>query len=155
MQNGTGVRDRYELALSTESRTAADHYVDALDMFIAQTYGVEREFARAVEADEGLAVAHAAMGLLQLYRSAPEEAKKSAEAREGAGGSHDEAGAAAGGGYRPDDQRSQRQGVQADTGASEGVSARHPDGAAGEPGCLSWGAAAREWRISRRSCWRW
>ena len=50
----------------------------ALDMFIAQTYGVEREFARAVEADEGLAVARAALGLLQLYRSAPAEARESA-----------------------------------------------------------------------------
>ncbi len=78
MQNGTGVRDRYELPLTTESQRAADHYVNALDMFIAQTYGVEREFARSVEADEGLAVAHAALGLLQLYRSAPDEARKSA-----------------------------------------------------------------------------
>ena len=76
-QNGNGVKDRYELPLTTESHQAADHYVDALDMFIAQTYGVEQEFERAVEADEGLAVAHAALGLLQLYRSAPEEAKKS------------------------------------------------------------------------------
>ncbi len=79
MQNGNGVKDRYELTLTTESQQAADHYVDALDMFIAQTYGVEQEFGRAVEADEGMAVAHAALGLLQLYRSAPEEAKKSAE----------------------------------------------------------------------------
>ena len=77
MQNGNGVKDRYELALTTESQQAADHYVDALDMFIAQTYGVEQEFERAVESDEGLAVAHAALGLLQLYRSAPDEAKKS------------------------------------------------------------------------------
>ena len=76
-QNGNGVKDRYELPLTTESHKAADHYVDALDMFIAQTYGVEREFERAVESDEGLAVAHAALGLLQLYRSAPEEAKES------------------------------------------------------------------------------
>ena len=30
-----------------------------------------------MQADEGLAVAHAALGLLQLYRSAPDEAKKS------------------------------------------------------------------------------
>ena len=77
MQNGNGVKDRYELPLTTESHQAADRYVDALDMFIAQTYGVEQEFERAVEADEGLAVAHAALGLLQLYRSAPDEAKKS------------------------------------------------------------------------------
>ncbi len=79
MRNGTGVKDRYELPLTTESQQAADHYVNALDMFIAQTYGVEREFARAVEADEGLAVARAALGLLQLYRNAPADAKKSAE----------------------------------------------------------------------------
>ncbi len=78
MRNGMGVRDRYEYALSTESQAAADHYVKALDMFIAQTYGVEREFARAVEADEGLAVARAALGLLQLYRNAPAEARESA-----------------------------------------------------------------------------
>ena len=45
-QNGNGVKDRYELPLTTESHQAADHYVDALDMFIAQTYGVEQEFER-------------------------------------------------------------------------------------------------------------
>ena len=78
MTNGTAITDRYELPLTTESRTAADHYVAALDMFIAQTYGVEREFARAVEADESLAVAHAAIGLLQLYRNAPDDAKRTA-----------------------------------------------------------------------------
>ena len=104
MQNGNGVKDRYELTLTTESQQAADHYVDALDMFIAQTYGVEQKFGRAVEADEGLAVAHAALGLLQLYRSAPEEAKKSAERAQGAGRARDEAGAAAGGGDQFDDQ---------------------------------------------------
>ena len=79
MTKPTPIKDRYDLTLTTESQRAADHYVNALDMFIAQTYGVEREFARAVEADEGLAVAHAALGLLQLYRNAPAEAKKSAE----------------------------------------------------------------------------
>ena len=78
MQNGTAVKDRYELPLTTESQKAADHYVNAVDMFIAQTYGVEKEFERSVEADEGLAVGYAAVGLLQLYRSAPDEAKKSA-----------------------------------------------------------------------------
>ena len=78
MQNGATVKDRYELPLTTESQRAADHYVNAVDMFIAQTYGVEKEFERSVEADEGLAVGHAAIGLLQLYRSAPDEAKKSA-----------------------------------------------------------------------------
>ena len=78
MTNGTAITDRYELPLTTESRTAADHYVAALDMFIAQTYGVEREFGRAVEADESLAVAHAAIGLLQLYRNAPDDAKRTA-----------------------------------------------------------------------------
>ena len=76
MQNGTAITDRYELPLTTESHKAADHYVAALDMFIAQTYGVEREFGRAVEADESLAVAHAAIALLQLYRNAPDDAKR-------------------------------------------------------------------------------
>ena len=79
MNSATQIKDRYDLTLTTESQRAADHYVNALDMFIAQTYGVEREFVRAIEADEGFAVARAALGLLQLYRNAPDEAKKSAE----------------------------------------------------------------------------
>ena len=104
MQNGNGVKDRYELALTTESQQAADHYVDALDMFIAQTYGVEQEFGRAVEADEGMAVAHAALGLLAALSQRARRGEEVGGARAGAGRPRDEAGAAAGGGDQPDDK---------------------------------------------------
>ncbi len=76
MQNGTAVKDRYELPLTTESHKAADHYVNGLDMFIAQTYGVDREFALAVEEDDGFAAGRAALALIQLYRNEPVEARK-------------------------------------------------------------------------------
>ena len=61
--------DRYELPLTTESPVAADHYVEGIDRFLAQIYGPELAFAQAIEADDGLAIAHAADALLTMYRN--------------------------------------------------------------------------------------
>ena len=61
--------DRYELPLTTESPAAADHYVEGIDRFLAQIYGPELAFAQAIEADDGLAIAHAADALLTMYRN--------------------------------------------------------------------------------------
>ena len=76
MRNGTAIKDRYELPLTTESPKAADHYVEAIDRFLAQIYGPELELDRAIEADDGLAVAHAANALLQMYRNEMDTARE-------------------------------------------------------------------------------
>ena len=61
--------DRYELPLTTESHAAADHYVEGIDRFLAQIYGPELAFGQAIEADDALAIAHAADALLTMYRN--------------------------------------------------------------------------------------
>ena len=67
MTNGTGITDRYELPLTTESPKAAEKYVEAVDRFLAQIYGADLALDEAIEADEGLAIAHAAKALFQMY----------------------------------------------------------------------------------------
>ena len=82
MRNGTVVRDRYGLPLTTGSRKAADHYVEGLDCFLAQVHGSEQALGRAVQADDGFALAHALTALHQMYRNEMDEAKRtSAHAR--------------------------------------------------------------------------
>ncbi len=78
MTNGTGIRDRYELPLTTESHTAADRYVETIDCFLAQIYGADPAIAHAIEADDGFAIAHAANALFQMYRNEMAQAKQTA-----------------------------------------------------------------------------
>ena len=42
MTNGTGIKDRYELPLTTESPRAADRYVETIDRFLARSTGPTR-----------------------------------------------------------------------------------------------------------------
>ena len=78
MRNGGRIRDRYDLPLTTESPKAADSYVEGIDRFLAQIYGPEEALSEALEVDDGLAVAHAAAALLQMYRMEMEQAKRTA-----------------------------------------------------------------------------
>ncbi len=78
MENGSATKDRYELPLTTESTKAAEQYVEGVDRFLAQIYGPELAFDDAVKADEGFALAHAAVALLQMYRMEVERAKETA-----------------------------------------------------------------------------
>ena len=79
--------DRYGLELSTASQAARDAYVEGVDLFLSANSGSEEAFARAIAADPGFALAHAAMArTLQLYAK-PTAAKAAAvSARELAGG---------------------------------------------------------------------
>ena len=70
--------DRYGLPLSTSSSTALAHFETGLDLALAQNYGAEEEFALAVAADEGFALAQAALSFMQFIRIAVPEAKESA-----------------------------------------------------------------------------
>lgn len=72
------MNDRFGLPMGTSSSQAADHYSEGLDMILSQQYGAEEEFQEAVEADEGFALAHAALAYVQMIRVAVPEARDSA-----------------------------------------------------------------------------
>ena len=70
--------DRYGLELSTASQAARDAYVEGVDLFLSANFGSEAAFGRAIAADPGFALAHAALGrTLQLYAK-PDAARASA-----------------------------------------------------------------------------
>ena len=72
--------DRYGLELSTASQAARDAYVEGVDLFLSANLGSVAAFERAIAADPGFALAHAALGrALQLY--AKVDAAKAAAAR--------------------------------------------------------------------------
>ena len=79
MQKAVEIKDRYGFPLTTSSQTAAEHFVEGVDLFLAQNFGPEDSFKHAVEADEGFAVAHAGVALMSMFRVAPDEARASAE----------------------------------------------------------------------------
>ena len=55
------IKDRYGNDLSTNSQTAADHYIEAVDRFLAADSGVDATFQRAIDEDENFALAHLAL----------------------------------------------------------------------------------------------
>ena len=71
------IEDRYGLPLGTSSATAAEHYVEGVDLFLSQNFGPEDAFRKATEADEGFALAHAALSIMLMLRAEAEEAKAS------------------------------------------------------------------------------
>lgn len=79
MQNTKTIKDRYGLPLSTASPTAAEHYVEGLDLMMAQSYGPEDRFQQSIDADDGFALAHGALAVMMAYRIRIPEAKESAK----------------------------------------------------------------------------
>ena len=71
--------DRYGMPLTTNSQTALSHYAEGLDLALSQNFGAEEAFARAAEADEGFALAHASRAFMEFLRIAVPEARASAE----------------------------------------------------------------------------
>ncbi len=55
------LKDRYDLPLSTDSPAARDAYVEGTDAILAATPGPEAALERAIEADPGFALPHAAL----------------------------------------------------------------------------------------------
>lgn len=77
------LQDRYGLALSTVSAAARDAYVAGVDSILAATAGAERHLGRAIEADPGFALAHAALArALFIVQKVPEARAAAARARE-------------------------------------------------------------------------
>ncbi len=75
--------DRYGLELSTASQAARDAYIEGVDLFLSANAGSEAAFGRAIAADTGFALAHAALGRTQQLYAKIDAAKASvARARE-------------------------------------------------------------------------
>ena len=79
MTTGANYTDRYGMPLTTNSQTALAHFAEGLDLALSQNYGAEEAFARATDADEGFALAHAARAFMEFLRIAVPEARASAE----------------------------------------------------------------------------
>src|SRR6266516_3018725 len=79
MSKSGGLRDRYGLALSSESATATERYVEGLDRQLSLNAGVEDSFRAAIEADEGFALAHAGLAFSLFYQRKAAAARASAE----------------------------------------------------------------------------
>lgn len=61
--------DRFSLPLSTRSPTARDEYVSGCDLLLARYPGATEAFDRAIAADPGFALAHAARALIRQLNS--------------------------------------------------------------------------------------
>lgn len=70
-----GYIDRYGLTLTTNSSFAAQRYVEGMDLLLSYNLGLDRKFAEAVAADEGFALAHAALAVVYQLRGNLTEAK--------------------------------------------------------------------------------
>ena len=81
MQDVSAIKDRYGLAMTTSSAKAAEYYVEGLDLLLEQGFGPEAQFQLAVEADEGLALAHSGLSLMQMFRGSPAEARETGRSR--------------------------------------------------------------------------
>ena len=73
------IEDRYGLPMSTSSPTAAEHYIEGVDLLLSQNFGPEEAFRKATEADEGFALGHAALSMMLMLRAEAAEAKTSVE----------------------------------------------------------------------------
>ena len=58
--------DRYGLPITTGSTVAAERFQEGMDRLLSYGAGAEESFAAAIEADPGMAVAHAGAALLAV-----------------------------------------------------------------------------------------
>jgi hypothetical protein len=72
--------DRYGNPVSTSSPAALDAYVEGCDLLFSGNAGPLQAFQRAVEADPGFAIAHAAKARVQQLRGDPAAARATMEA---------------------------------------------------------------------------
>jgi tetratricopeptide (TPR) repeat protein len=73
------ITDRYGLAVSTPSSTAAARFQDGMDRLLSFSAGAGESFAAALEADERLAVAHAGAALVAAVLGDTTGARAAAE----------------------------------------------------------------------------
>ena len=71
-------KDLWDLPLSTESPRAAEQYVLAVEKLLSANVGAEEALGRAIDADPGFALAHAARARVLQLRGAMPEARAAA-----------------------------------------------------------------------------
>ena len=71
-------QDRYGLPLTTSSRAAADHYMEAVDRLLSVQPGADRSVKTAIDADPEFALAHILLARIQQLRLQPVEARATA-----------------------------------------------------------------------------
>ncbi len=84
------LNDRYDNPLTTTSQSARDAYIEGVDSILSANAGGDRVLQRAIEADDGFALAHAALArTLQISARGAEAAKAMTNARALAAGTSD------------------------------------------------------------------
>src|SRR2546422_2534053 len=73
------ITDRYGLPVTTTSAVAAERFQEGMDRLLAFRAGAEACFAAAVEADEGLALAHGGVALVAVVQGDAATARAAAE----------------------------------------------------------------------------
>ena len=73
------VIDRFGMALSTESTAAAAEWQQGVDKLLSQNPGPELNFFKALELDEGFAMAHCGLAVWQQQKARPEDAKSTSK----------------------------------------------------------------------------
>ena len=79
MQNVNNIKDRYGLPISTNSTAAAEGLVEGVDLLLEQNFGPEEKIQSAIEADEGFALAHAAMAYTYMTSARVAKAREAAK----------------------------------------------------------------------------
>ena len=76
MREATRIKDYFGLPVSTSSTAAAEHYQEGLDLLLSQNFGAEEEFQKAIEADEGFALAPSRLAYMAMQRGRAAEARE-------------------------------------------------------------------------------
>ena len=79
MVDATRIEDRYGLPLSTNSTAAAGNLMDGVDLLLEQNFGPDQRFQQAVDADEGFALAHAALTYAYMMAARVSDAREAAQ----------------------------------------------------------------------------
>ncbi len=74
-----GLEDRFGVDLGTTSDKAAQLYSEGVDLALSRNFGSDAKYLAAIEEDEGFAVAHSSLAVLQQYAGQQQEARQSAE----------------------------------------------------------------------------
>lgn len=79
MSTSPTITDRYDLPVSTRSTAAVEHYVEGLDRILSLNADADVALEQAIKADDGFALAHAALAFLRQFQGRGQEAREAAE----------------------------------------------------------------------------
>ena len=74
-----GIEDRFGVDTGTTSAKAAQLYSEGVDLALARSFGSDAKYMAAIEEDEGFAVAHSSLAVLQQQAGKQQEARQNAE----------------------------------------------------------------------------